>query len=95
MSTIQEALEVVKANSTRTGSLIALFDAKKAELEAALANQMTPEIQAAIDEVFTVETADATSMDAALNANVPPPVDPPPTDPPVDPAAPNFSGRRR
>jgi len=74
MATIQEALSVVKANSSRTGSLIALFNAKKAELEAALANQMTPEIQAAIDEVFTVENADATAIDAALNANVPAPV---------------------
>lgn len=73
MPTIQEALAVVKANSSRTGSLIALFNTKKAELEAALANQMTPEIQAAIDEVFTVETADAVVIDAALNTNVPPP----------------------
>ena len=73
MATIQEALSVVKANSSRTGSLIALYAAKKAELEAALANQMTPEIQAAIDEVFTVETADAAAIDTALNANVPPP----------------------
>ena len=92
MSTIQEALEVVKANSTRTGSLIALFDAKKAELEEALKNQMTPEIQAAIDEVFTVETADATAMDAALNANVPP-VDPNPV--PTDPNAPQATSARR
>lgn len=73
MATIQEALTAVKANSSRTGSLIALFNTKKAELEAALANQMTPDIQAAIDEVFTVETADATAIDAALNANTPPP----------------------
>jgi hypothetical protein len=73
MATAQEALAAVKANSSRTGSLIALFDAKKAELEAALANQMTPEIQAAIDEVLTVETADATAMDTALNSRVPPP----------------------
>ena len=74
MATIQEALTVVKANSSRTGSLIALFAAKKTELETALANAMTPEIQAAIDEVFTVESADATAIDAALNANAPPPV---------------------
>lgn len=74
MTTIQEALAVVKANSSRTGSLIALFNTKKTELEAALANAMTPEIQAAIDEVFTVETSDATAIDTALNANVPPPV---------------------
>ena len=73
MSTIQEALDVVKANSTRTGSLIALFEAKKAELIEALGNAMTPEVKAAIDEVFTVETSDATALDAALNANVPPP----------------------
>lgn len=70
---IQEALAVVKANSSRTGSLIALFDAKKAELEAALANQMTPAIQAAIDEVFDIETSDAANMDKSLNANVPAP----------------------
>lgn len=73
MATIQEALAATKANSSRTGSLIALFNSKKAELEAALANQMTPEIQSAIDEVFDVETADAVAIDAALNTNVPPP----------------------
>ncbi len=73
MATIQEALAAVKANSSRTGSLIALFNSKKAELEAALANQMTPEIQAAIDEVLGVEKADAVVIDAALNANAPPP----------------------
>lgn len=73
MPTIQEALAVVKSNSSRTGSLIALFNTKKAELEAALGNQMTPEIQSAIDEVFDVETADATAIDSALNANVPAP----------------------
>jgi hypothetical protein len=72
MPTIQEALAVVKSNSSRTGSLIALFNTKKSELEAALANQMTPDIQAAIDEVFTVENADAAAMDSALNTNVPP-----------------------
>jgi hypothetical protein len=71
--TAQEALAAVRANSSRTGSLIALFDAKKAALEAALANQMTPEIQAAIDEVFDIETADAAVIDAELNANTPPP----------------------
>lgn len=71
--TIQEVVSLAKSNSSRTGSLIALFNAKKSELEAALANQMTPEIQSAIDEVFDVETADATVIDAALNANVPPP----------------------
>lgn len=71
---VQETLAVVTANSSRTGSLLALLDAKKTELEAALANQMTPEIQAAIDQVFDIETADAAKMDAALNANVPAPV---------------------
>ena len=74
MSTIQEALAVVKANSSRTGSLIALYKTTKEELVAAIGNAMTPEVQAAIDEVFTVETADATAIDAALNTNVPPPV---------------------
>lgn len=72
--TAQENLDLVKANRSRAGSLIALFATKKTELETALANQMTPEIQAAIDEAFDVETDEATVMDAALNANVPPPI---------------------
>lgn len=74
MATHQEALALVRANSSRTGSLIALHASLKSELEAALGNAMTPEMQAAIDEVFTIETADATVIDAALNANVPAPV---------------------
>lgn len=74
MATIQEGLALVRANSSRTGSLIALHKAQKVELETAIGNQMTPEIQAAIDEVFAIETADATVIDEALNANVPPPV---------------------
>lgn len=72
MATMQQALEAVRSNSSRTGSLIELFATKKAELEQALANQMTPEIQAAIDEVLDIETRDASAIDAALNSGVPP-----------------------
>jgi hypothetical protein len=72
MATMQQALEAVRGNSSRTGSLIELFAQKKTELEQALANQMTPEIQAAIDEVLDIETRDASAIDAALNTGVPP-----------------------
>lgn len=73
MATAQEALEAVRANSTRTGSLLELLAQKKTELEAALGNAMTPEVQAAIDEVFNIEQSDAQRIDQALNTNVPPP----------------------
>lgn len=73
MATAQQMLDKARENRSRTGSMIDLFKAKKIELEAALANQMTPDIQAAIDEVMDIETADAADMEAVLNANTPPP----------------------
>lgn len=69
----QQALALVRANSTRTGSLITAFNAKKEELVAAIGNAMTPDIMAAIEEVLTIEQGDAVVLDGALNANVPPP----------------------
>lgn len=73
MATAQEALDAVRANSTRVGSLIELLAQKKRELEEAIGRAMTPEVQAAIDEVLSIEQRDASAIDSALNTNVPPP----------------------
>lgn len=73
--TIEEALEAVKSASTRTDSLIADRAALKAQVEELLSSQggIPPAVQAGLDEIFDIETSDATKIDAALNANVPPP----------------------
>lgn len=73
--TLAEALEAVKSASTRTDSIIADRAETKARLEEALKNvgQITPEQQAAIDEIFDIETSDAAKIDEALNTGVEPP----------------------
>lgn len=80
--TIEETLAIVKANNTRTGSLIADRAALKTRVEELLAGQgaIPAVVQAGLDEIFDLETADAAAIDAALNANVPPP-EPTPTEP--------------
>lgn len=80
--TVAETLEAVRSASTRTDSIIADRAETKRRLEEALAagGAMTPEVQAALDEIFDIETADAKKIDDALNANVPP------AEPPAEPA---------
>lgn len=74
--TWQEAVDAAKAASTRTDSLIAAFAQTKARVEELLAAQgeISPEVQAGLDEIFDLETADAAKMDTALNTGVPAPV---------------------
>lgn len=76
--TLAEALAVVRAASTRTDSLIADRAGLKKQVEDLLAAQggIPADVQAGLDEIFDIETADAAKIDAALNANVPPPVQP-------------------
>lgn len=73
--TLTETLAAVRTASTRTDSLIEDRAALKARVEELLAAQGTisPEVQAGLDEIFDIETADAAKIDSALNANVPPP----------------------
>jgi hypothetical protein len=74
MKTIDEALEAVKAASTRTDSIIADRASLKQQLADALANVTLPaDVQAKIDSIFDIESSDAAKIDAALNTNVPPP----------------------
>lgn len=77
--TIDEALAAATAASTRTDSIIAYAAGLKTQLDAALANvSIPPDVQAKINQIFDLDTADAVKVDAALNANVPPPVQSPP-----------------
>lgn len=86
--TIDETLAAATAASTRTDSVIAYAAGLKTQLDAALANvSIPPDVQAKINQIFDLDTADAVKVDAALNANVPPPVQAP------APAAP-LGGRR-
>lgn len=73
--TVAEALEAVRKASTRNDSLIADRAGLKARVEELLAAQggIPADVQAGLDEIFDIETADAAKIDAALNANVPPP----------------------
>jgi hypothetical protein len=70
---IEEVLAAVRAASTRTDSIIADRTALKKQVDDALKNVTIPaDVQAKLDEIFDIETADAQKIDAALNANVPP-----------------------
>lgn len=74
MATLDEVLVAVQAASTRTDSIIADRAAIKQQLDDALSGVTLPAgVQAKIDEILNIETADAAKIDAALNANVPPP----------------------
>jgi hypothetical protein len=73
---LAEALEAVRAASTRTDSLIADRAGLKKQVEDLLAGQgkIPQEVQDGLDAIFDIETADAAKIDEALNANVPAPV---------------------
>lgn len=72
--TIDETLAAVRAADTRTDSIIADRASLKTQLDDALKNvKIPPDVQDKIDAIFDLSTADAAKVDAALNANVPPP----------------------
>jgi hypothetical protein len=75
MATLEQALVAVRNASTRTDSLIADRAELKSQVEGLLSAQgaIPAAVQAGLDEIFDIETADAAKIDAALNANVPPP----------------------
>lgn len=78
MRTLEEALEAVRAASSRTDSLIADRAALKEQVQNLLEQQGTipDEVQAGLDEIFDIETADAAKIDAALSENTEPPAEP-------------------
>lgn len=64
-----EVLAAVKSASGKTASLIAYSAEQKARVEELLAaqGQISPEVQAGLDEIFDIETADAVAIDGAMN----------------------------
>lgn len=78
--TLAETLAAVRSASSRNDSLIEDRAGLKARVEELLATQgaIPADVQAGLDEIFDIETADAAKIDAALNANVPPPAPSPP-----------------
>lgn len=73
--TMEEVLAAVKAASGRTQSLIEYSAGQKARVEELLAKEgvNSPAIDAGLDEIFDIETADAAKIDAAIAAPNPPP----------------------
>lgn len=69
--TLAETLAAVRAASGRTDSLIEDRAQLKLRVEELLAAQggISPEVQAGLDEIFDIETADAAKIEAALAAN--------------------------
>ena len=73
MPTLDETLAAVTASGDRLDSLITFVAGLKQQLLDALAGQITPEMQAKIDAIFAEATENTGKIDAALNANTPPP----------------------
>lgn len=73
MATMQENLDKVAEQSTRLDSIITLIDTTKAELDAILAGQLPPDVQAKVDSLFEGLKANDAKIDDALNTNVPAP----------------------
>ena len=73
MASIADALAAVHAADTRVDSVLALLAEIKKQLADALAGvTLPPAVQAQVDEILSVSTADAAKIDTALNANAPP-----------------------
>jgi len=73
MPTLDETLAKVTEQGDRLDSLIEFVSGLKKQLEEALAGQLTPEMQAKIDAIFKEAEENTGKIDAALNANTPPP----------------------
>lgn len=73
MPTLDETLAKVTEQGDRLDSLLAFVSGLKKQLEEALAGQLTPEMQAKIDAIFTEAEENRAKIDEALNVNVPPP----------------------
>jgi hypothetical protein len=69
MATLDEGLASVRAANTKVDSLIALFKALQQQLKGA---GLSPADQAKVDSIFSEATAEATTVQAAMDENVPP-----------------------
>jgi hypothetical protein len=77
MSTLDDDLAAVEAQSTRLDSINALIVSVKQQLADALSGTtLPPGVQAKVDAVFNALHANDAKIDTALNTNVPPPATP-------------------
>jgi hypothetical protein len=68
--TMDETLAAVTAADTRVDGIIEFSRGLKTRLDAALAGTtIPPAVQAKINQIFDLSTADATKVDAAIVAN--------------------------
>jgi capsule polysaccharide export protein KpsE/RkpR len=72
MTSLQDVLDAVTAESTKVDGIVALVASIKQQLADALSGTtLPPAVQAKVDAVFAGLTANATKLDTALQANVP------------------------
>lgn len=73
-ATLDDDIAEVAAQKTRIGSLTTLFASTKKQLADALSGvTLPPAVQAKVDKLFEDLHANSGDIDAALNADVPPP----------------------
>lgn len=74
MATLDQVLQDVTDESTRLDSISALIDGLRKQIADILSGaNLPPDVQAKVDAIFTAAEANKAKIDAALNANAPPP----------------------
>lgn len=71
MSTLQDVLAAVQAETTLVAGVQTLVQNLESQLQQALSGQLTPEQQAQVDQIFAGVKANAEQLTTALQANVP------------------------
>src|ERR1043166_9712050 len=71
MATIQDIVQAVQQETTLVGGVTTLLQQLKQQITDALANQITPDMQAAIDAAFTSATSNNQALADAIAANTP------------------------
>lgn len=71
MATLDELMQDVTDEGTVEDGLVTLTEGIKAQLDAFLAGQLTPEVQAKVDAVFAGVEANKAKVSAAITANTP------------------------
>ena len=69
---LQQVLDVVSAEKTDIGSLIALVAGLQSQIAAITTGKLSPEDQAAVDLILANVTANAAEVHQALTANTAP-----------------------
>jgi ABC-type transporter Mla subunit MlaD len=71
MATLTETLAAVTDEDTKVDSIIALVGGLQSQVNAVLAGNLPPALQAQVNAVFDQAKASGAKIDTALNANVP------------------------